>query len=98
VTFDPVNRRAWIGGIIKENRSTHPAFQVDTLHSPGLDVWFRVVDNGEGTSAPPDRSTTYGFKGSAGIKTSAEYCAVQPWPAGDARTFPVAQGNLQVRP
>jgi hypothetical protein len=98
LSVDPVNHRAWIGGVIRANNSTSPAFQVDTLHAPGLDVWFRVVDYGEGDGAPNDRSTTYGFKHSAGILTSAEYCATMPWPADDARTFPVVSGNVQVRP
>ena len=98
LSVDPVNHRAWIGGVIRQNNSTSPAFQVDTLHAPGLDVWFRVVDYGEGDGAVSDRSTTYGFKHSAGIITSAEYCATRPWPAADARTFPVVRGNLQVRP
>ena len=98
LSVDHVNHRAWIGGVIRENNSTNPAFQVDTLHAPGLDVWFRVVDYGEGGDAANDRSTTYGFKHSAGILTSAEYCATMPWPAGDARTFPVVSGNVQIRP
>lgn len=99
VSFDPVNNRAWIAGTIKQNLSTNPAFQVDTLHTPGLDIWFRMVDYGEGEQqAQPDRSTVFGFKGSAGIVTSAEYCATKPWPAADARTFPISKGNLQVRP
>ncbi len=98
LTVDPVNHRAWIGGVIRQNNSTNPAFQVDTLHAPGLDIWFRVVDYGEAVNAPDDRSTTFGFKYSAGFITSADYCAGMPWPVDDARTFPVVRGNLEVRP
>jgi hypothetical protein len=97
VSFDPVKHRAWIGGVIKRNDSTDPAFQVDTLHAPGLDVWFRVVDYSQEEVVQPDRSTTYGFKWSADFITSADYCAGQPWPEDDARTLPVVSGNIQVR-
>lgn len=96
LAVDDVNHRAWIGGVITQNNSTDPAFQVDTLHAVGLDIWFRVVDYGEGAAAPPDRTTFTGFKHAAGFLTSADYCAGKPWPAGDARTWPVT-GNVQVR-
>lgn len=93
---DPVNHRAWIGGVITHNLSTDPAFQT-AIHQPGHDIWFRVVDYGEGSAAPPDRTTFIGFEGSAGIQTSIEYCQLKVWPDGDARTWPVT-GNVSVRP
>jgi hypothetical protein len=93
---DPVNHRAWIGGVITHNFSTDPAFQT-AIHQPGRDIWFRVVDYGEGSNAPSDRTTFTGFEGSAGVTTSIEYCQLQLWPAGDARTWPVT-GNVSVRP
>jgi hypothetical protein len=99
VTFEPGTTRAWVAGVITENRSTHPGFRVDTLHQPGMAIWFRTVDYGEGVATPDDRSTVFGFKWSAGIVTSAEYCATKPWPmepVPDARTFPVSEGNVQV--
>lgn len=97
MTVDAVNGRAWIGGIVAQNNSTHPAF-TGAINQPGRDIWFRVVDYGEGAGASqPDRSTFVGFEGSAGIITSEEYCATQPWPDNDARTSPVTQGDLQVR-
>lgn len=95
LSIDPVNHRAWIAGIITRNRSTHPSF-LTAIHQPGRDVWFRTVDYGEGSNSPDDRSTVLGFQGSAGIITSAEYCATKPWPDLDARTFPVSKGNVQV--
>jgi hypothetical protein len=93
---DPVNHRAWIGGVITDNNSTHPAFQ-GGIFEPGHDVWFRMVDYGEGAGSPPDRITFVGFEGSAGIATSEEYCALRIWPDGDARTWPIT-GNLSIRP
>ncbi|CAN5569055.1 hypothetical protein BH23CHL6_BH23CHL6_06820 [soil metagenome] len=95
VTVDSDNHRAWIGGVITANNSEHPAFQ-NTEHQVGRDIWFRVLDNGEGSGAEPDRSTFVGFEGSAGFITSAEYCAGQPWPDDNARTSPLNKGNLQV--
>ena len=59
----------------------------------GRDIRFRVLDEPGG-----DRSTFVGFEGSAGFMTSAEYCAGQPWPAGNARTWPVVSGGITVSP
>lgn len=95
VTVDPDNGRAWIGGIITRNNSEHPDFATPRTQ-PGKDIWFRVLDSGEG-DGEPDRSTFVGFEGDAEIITSAEYCAVRPWPDDNARTSPVTQGNIQVR-
>lgn len=97
VSVDPVNRRAWIGGVITENLSEDPAFQT-TRHQPGHDIWFRVLDSGEGSEAAPDRTSFTGFEGDLMIPTSAEYCRQQPWADGNARTWPVTSGNIQVRP
>jgi hypothetical protein len=96
MAVDPVNHRAWIGGVVTENRSDDPNHGLE-IHQPGSDVWFRVVDYGEGAAAQPDRSSVYGFEGAAGVTTSAEYCALQLWPAGDVNTFELLEGNLQVR-
>ena len=97
MAVDPVNHRAWIGAVITENTSTHPDFQ-QWYHQPGEDVWFRVVDYGEGSNAPPDRKTFMGFENTPGIPTSEVYCQLQIWPADDARTWPVTAGNIQVKP
>jgi hypothetical protein len=95
MAVDPVSHHAWIGAVITENTSTHPAFQ-EWYHQPGEDVWFRVVDYGEGSDAPPDRKTFLGFENTPGIPTSEVYCQLQIWPADDARTWPVTEGNIQV--
>lgn len=93
LAVDPVNRRAWIGAVVTKNTSTDPDLQAD-IHQPGRDVWFRVLDAGEG-SGVIDRTTFTGFQGAAGFETSAEYCAGRPWPADNARTWPVT-GNISV--
>ena len=97
VAVDAEHHRAWVGGVVTENNSTDPNFQT-AIHQPGRDIWFRVVDNGEGNAAAADRSTVFGFTGAGGITTSAQYCAARLWAAGDANTFPVVDGNIQVRP
>lgn len=97
LAFDATHKRAWIGGVITENNSTDPFFQQE-VYQPGHDAWFRVVDYGEGANASqPDRSTFIGFENTPGIPTSAFYCATMPWPEGDARTWPLTEGNVQVR-
>jgi len=90
--LDLVNHRAWIGGKVKENRSTDPDL-LTAIHEKGDDIWFRVLDDGSG-----DRSSFVGFEGAAGFATSAAYCAGQPWPDGNARTWPVVAGGITVQP
>jgi hypothetical protein len=93
LAIDPIEHRGWIGGIVTSNRSTDPDFQTD-IQQPGRDIWFRVLDGGQ--SGHPDRTTFTGFAGSAGIPTSADYCAIRPWPADNARTWPVTEGQVTV--
>lgn len=95
MTMDPALGRAWIGGVITRNNSTHPAWMTET-HQPGRDIWFRVVDNGEGDAADPDRTTFVGFEGNRGIVTSEEYCAARFWDE-EAEPWAVVEGDLQVR-
>ncbi|MEP6689600.1 MAG: hypothetical protein ABJD07_00510 [Gemmatimonadaceae bacterium] len=97
LAVDAVNHRAWIGGTVTKNRSTDPSYRDDPTTQVGQDVWFRVLDTGK-QSADPDRSTFLGFAGSAGITTSAEYCAAKIWPADNARTHPFVTGGLEVEP
>ncbi len=90
LAFDPVNQRAWVGGVITYSDDPTPDHQV------GDDIWFRVVDYGQGQDQF-DRSTVVGFRGAGGILTSEEYCALKLWPDNDARTWPVTHGNIEVR-
>ena len=92
LAIDRANQRAWIGGVITENRSTHPAFTT-TIHEAGHDIWFRVLDSGAGQGAV-DRTSFIGFEGV--IPSSASYCEQRIWPDGDARTWPVTSGNITV--
>jgi hypothetical protein len=92
---DVAQGRAWIGGVVTLNNSTNATFATDPVRQVGRDVWFRVEDNGDGGSGTLDRSTQLGFEGSAGIITSAEYCATSPWPASPPH--PVTSGNISLR-
>jgi hypothetical protein len=95
LAFDPVNRRAWFGGVILRNNSTANSGFTAAIHQTGRDIWFRILDTGS-SSSEPDRSTFVGFEGSAGIITSAEYCQVKTWPDANARTNPVTQGEIRI--
>lgn len=97
LTVDSANGRAWVGGVVTQNNSEHPSFTRD-INEPGRDVWFRVLDSGEGKGSDMDRSTFLGFEGGGGIITSEEYCDAAIWPDDNERTSPVTQGNIQVRP
>lgn len=92
LTVDPVNHRAWVGGVVTRNDSEHPDFLTD-INEVGDDVWFRVLDE-----PGNDRSTFLGFEGAAGIITSAEYCEAQIWPDNNDRTHPVIVGSIAVKP
>lgn len=96
MTVDLENQRAWIGGVVTHNMSEYPPYTSD-IHQVGRDIWFRLVDYGQGASAMQvDRTTFVGFEGGAGIITSQEYCETQPWPEGDERTGPLLDGNITI--
>jgi hypothetical protein len=87
---DPVNHRAWIGGVLTHSNDPDPVTEV------GDDAWFRVLDTGN-SNAEPDRSTFFGFdQGVPPFDTSENYCAAMPWPEGNARTWPVVHGNIVI--
>lgn len=86
---DPVNHRAWIGGVLTWSDDPTDITEV------GDDAWFRVLDTGN-QGANPDRSTFLGFEGGGGIITSEEYCELQIWPADNARTWPLENGNIKI--
>lgn len=96
MAVDRANGRAWIGGVVTKNNSEHASFTTP-IHDVGRDIWFRVLDSGEGQS-DADRTTFVGFEGGGGIATSAEYCAAQIWPNDppNDRTSPLTAGNIQV--
>ena len=92
MSVDTVNHRAWIGGVVTKVSSDDPA-----ARKVGEDVWFRVVDydDDDPDTDPADRSTVFGF--TPLFESSEAYCAGRPWPADDARTWPVTSGNITVR-
>ncbi len=97
VSVDRELNRAWIGGIVTQNDSEHPSYTTERTQ-PGRDIWFRVLDNGQGEGAEADRTTFVGFEGDRNIITSQEYCDVQPWVEDppNAATWAVT-GNLSIQ-
>lgn len=95
LAIDPINHRAWIGGVVTKNKSVAEPYASEARFQPGEDIWFRVLDNGQAHAAA-DRTTFTGFAGDAGFDTSLAYCAGMPWPADDARTHPVTAGDIHV--
>jgi len=96
LTIDAENGRAWIGGVITQNNSEAEPWASRDINQPGRDVWFRVLDAGQGGDVH-GRTTFLGFEGGAGIITSAEYCDEAIWADDNARTWAVS-GNVQVHP
>lgn len=90
LAVDLVNHRVWVGGVLTHSNDPdpNPDFQ------PGGDAWFRGLALPAG-SGEPDRLTFLGFRGSAGIETSEEYCQVRLWADNNARTWPVT-GSLTI--
>jgi hypothetical protein len=72
----------WVGGVIEASSRASLV---------GLDMWFQAHDDGEGSNAAPDMSSTLG---AAAAPAGQRYCDDHP-----AVLFPflVAEGNLQVR-
>lgn len=89
LAVDPINHRAWIGGVLTHSNDPDPVTQV------GDDAWFRVLDSGKADDAS-DRSTFMGFEMPPPLDTSEHYCQAQIWPEGNARTWPVVQGNIVI--
>jgi hypothetical protein len=88
--IDDENHRAWIGGVLTHSNDPDPVTEV------GDEVWFRVLDVGQG-GTEPDRSTFFGFdQGVPPFDTSENYCEARPWPDDNARTWPVVHGNITI--
>ena len=96
VTDDPANHRAWIGGVITANRSTHAVVHDARARRSATTSGSASSTTARARNAPADRASFVGFEGDLEIPTSAAYCALQPWAADDARTWAVTEGNIQV--
>lgn len=95
LAIDEEAGRAWVGGVITQNKSVAEPWASGEIYEPGRDIWFRVLDNGE-PSEGVDRTTFVGFEGGGGIITSQEYCDARIWPDDDARTEALTSGNLKI--
>jgi hypothetical protein len=86
-----VGNHAWAGGIAEEVTSDNP----NLAALEGQEMWFQVIDNGEGANDPPDITTSIGVTPVGGPAGQAQaYCDAMPQPR-----FPlvVEKGNIQVR-
>jgi hypothetical protein len=81
--------QAWVGGVVDRVTSDDPSFQ-DLV---GLDLWWRSIDNGEGSNALPDSTTGLGFKFAGVVITKESWCADQP---ASLILREVEQGNVQL--
>jgi hypothetical protein len=77
-----VGNHAWVGGTIEH--SSDPSYT-------GLDMWFQVLDNGEGSNAPPDITTLIGVGGAGEAQAYCDAARPARFP------WPVEHGNIQVR-
>ena len=80
----------WVGGVIDSIVSADPADQ----SLVGTEIWWRVVDNGEGANRPPDQTTSLLFAVQGLPITAASWCRDQNV-RGVLRD--VLNGNIQVR-
>jgi len=91
VTCVSVNgTQAWVGGTVDRVVTDNPDFE--TLL--GLEMWWRSVDNGEGSSASPDLTSGVGFEIEGNPTTADSWCRDQP------TVLPlrvVEKGNIQLR-
>ena len=86
-----VGNHAWAGGIAETVTSSNP----NLAALEGQEMWFQVIDNGEGANDPPDITSSIGVTPVGGPPGQAlAYCQAMPPPR-----FPlvVEQGNIQVR-
>ena len=80
----------WVGGVIDSIVSPDPADQ----SLVGTEIWWRVIDNGEGANQPADQTTSLLFAVPGLPITAESWCRNQ-----DVRGVlrDVLSGNIQVR-
>ena len=81
---------AWIGGTVGRIKSPDPEDQ----SLVGVDMWWRLQDNGEGAGDAPDRTTGVGFAFAGSTITAESWCRDQP---ALLLLRDVESGNIQVR-
>ncbi|MBT8131612.1 MAG: hypothetical protein KJO35_05025 [Gammaproteobacteria bacterium] len=88
-TFDSPENKGWIGGTVRRNGSTNPAYAGEA----GAEVWFRLLDLG--AEKETAFITTTRFKNSK-IKTAKDFCDQQPWSDNDL--IELSDGALAIFP
>ena len=94
---DPENPgRAWLGGVITRNGSTHASFTGESSRV-GRDAWFRVVDYGHGkTASQADRTTSIFVEPTGGFTRAQDFCDSLLWLDGDLFTNALLGGSIHV--
>ncbi|MGH7526794.1 MAG: hypothetical protein ACREMX_08820 [Gemmatimonadales bacterium] len=82
--------QAWIGGTVARIDSPDPADQ----ELVGVDMWWRMIDNGHGRHAPPDSTTGVGFAFPGSTITAESWCQDQP---AVLILREVEEGNLKIK-
>jgi hypothetical protein len=85
-----LGNQGWVGGVIDGITSADPADQALV----GTEVWWRVVDNGQGSNDAADRTTSLLFALPTSPTTSASWCNDRA-PRGLLRD--IVHGNIQVQ-
>ena len=82
--------QAWVGGTVDQVVTADPAFE----SLLGLEMWWRSIDNGEGSAATPDVTSGVGFELEGNPTTAASWCQDEP------EVLPLREveaGNIQLR-
>lgn len=87
--FTIIGNEAWLGVIVERYSKGSP--------QPGDPRVVYVMDNGEGSEAPPDRSTAFPPLGITGLPDLDTYCAETP-EIRDRSVFDLEAGNIQILP
>lgn len=82
--------QAWIGGTVGSITSPDSADQ----SLVGVDMWWRMIDNGKGKHAPPDSTTGIGFAFPGSTISAESWCQDQP---ALLILREVARGDLKVK-
>lgn len=92
LAIDEQERRAWMGGSLSSNASTHPDYAEDRFGTDAP-VRFRILESAEGPESPGLISDL-----DVGGAAAADFCAGKAWPAGEPGGNKLLEGLVVVFP